>query len=85
MPRPLTSWKQIADYLGKSIRTVQRWERELGLPVRRPDAKRDRVVFVLPEELDAWMRAMPLAAAPAAPQSDGDAGPPRTRGQASHG
>ncbi len=72
MERMLTSWKDIADYLGKSIRTVQRWERELGLPVRRPAAKQNGVVIALPEELDAWIHAMPTAALaqaqPAAPQ-----------------
>jgi hypothetical protein len=31
-----TSWKEIAAYLGKSVRTVQRWESEFRLPVRRP-------------------------------------------------
>ena len=31
----LDSWKEIAAYLGRGIRTVQRWEREEGLPVHR--------------------------------------------------
>lgn len=62
MDRMLTSWKDIADYLGKSIRTVQRWERELGLPVRRPAVKQRGVVIALPEELDGWIHAMPTAA-----------------------
>ena len=29
----LTSWKEIAAYLGKGVRTVQRWELLHGLPV----------------------------------------------------
>ena len=33
----LSSWKDIAKYMGKGVRTVQRWERHLGLPVRRPN------------------------------------------------
>ena len=33
----LDSWKEIASYLGRGIRTVQRWEREEGLPVHRLD------------------------------------------------
>jgi hypothetical protein len=51
----LNSWKEIAGYLGKSPRTVQRWERELGLPIRRiltPDG--GAIVFALPTELEAW-------------------------------
>ena len=31
----LDSWKEIAAYLRKGLRTVQRWERTEGLPVRR--------------------------------------------------
>ncbi len=30
----LNSWKEIACYLGRGVRTVQRYERDLGLPVR---------------------------------------------------
>jgi hypothetical protein len=54
--RPLTSWKEIASYLDKGVRTVQRWERELGLPVRRPSTCDKHVVVGLPEELDQWTR-----------------------------
>ncbi len=32
----LNSWKQIAEYVGRGVRTVQRWEHKLGLRVRRP-------------------------------------------------
>src|SRR6201986_4373858 len=42
-PRPLTSWKEIAHYLGVNVRTAQKWERERGLPVRRSDGARSRV------------------------------------------
>jgi hypothetical protein len=28
----LNSWKEIAAYLNRGIRTVQRWEAELGMP-----------------------------------------------------
>src|SRR5262249_18310689 len=50
----LNSWKEIAQYLGRGIRTVQRWERKLGLPVRRPRGKKRSAVIALPAELDAW-------------------------------
>ncbi|HET8667754.1 MAG TPA: hypothetical protein VFM10_07215, partial [Terriglobales bacterium] len=52
----LTSWKEIASYLGKGVRTVQRWERELGLPVRRPKPKEKQIVLAFPGELDRWVR-----------------------------
>ena len=32
----LSGWQEIADYLDKSIRTVQRWARRKGLPVAHP-------------------------------------------------
>jgi hypothetical protein len=57
----LSSWKEIAEFLGKGVRTAQRWERELGLPVRRPPGKDSRVVFALREELTAWVKAQPYA------------------------
>jgi len=52
----LTSWKEIAAHLGKGVRTVQRWERELGLPVRRPKPKHKQIVLAFPDELNAWLR-----------------------------
>jgi Tol biopolymer transport system component len=53
-PRRLDSWKEIASFLGRGIRTVQRWEREEGLPVHRlPHAQRGSV-FATDEELSAW-------------------------------
>jgi hypothetical protein len=55
-PAVLLGWKQIARYLGKSVRTVQRWEHELGLPVRKIDTqtKSDVVAFVT--EIEVWVR-----------------------------
>ncbi len=53
----LTSWKEIAAHLGKGVRTVQRWEQELGLPVRRP-AKSRHIVVALAPELDHWIEQL---------------------------
>ena len=50
----LESWKEIAAYLKKGVRTVQRWERTDGLPVRRLGQERTGVVFAYKAELDAW-------------------------------
>lgn len=55
MSHVLTSWKEIAAYIGKSVRTVQRWEAELGLPIRRPNPGDRNVVAALPQELDSWV------------------------------
>lgn len=53
----LETWGEIAAYLGREIRTVQRWEKTMGLPVRRlvggPEKSR---VFAFKHELDVWWR-----------------------------
>ena len=51
----LDTWKQIAEYLKKDVRTVKRWEAERGLPVHRlPGAKRSSV-YAWPSEIDRWL------------------------------
>jgi hypothetical protein len=52
----LSSWKDIAQYTGKGVRTVQRWERELGLPVRRPRGQAQKSAIISYRcDIDAWM------------------------------
>src|SRR5215467_5643808 len=53
----LNSWKEIAAYTGRGIRTIQRWERELGFPVRRPREKNRSAVVAIKSEIDRWFRA----------------------------
>lgn len=55
----LNSWKEIAIYVGRGVRTVQRWERDLGLPVHRPRGKQRSAVLAIPEELDYWIHNTP--------------------------
>src|SRR5512147_88230 len=50
-----TSWKEIASYLGKGVRTVQRWEAQFGLPVQRPNARAKGIVRASRDELDRWI------------------------------
>src|SRR5215467_15698581 len=66
MPEVLGSWKEIAAYLKKGVRTVQRWEAELGLPVHRPARASKGVVIAYPSELDHWCkrRLLHLEASP---------------------
>ena len=56
----LKSWKEIARHLGCSVRTVQRWEGDFNLPVRRPHGKGRGSVIVVSSELDSWVRSCPL-------------------------
>jgi hypothetical protein len=53
-PKILSGWKDIANYLGKGVRTVQRYERELGLPIRRPAGKLSSVIATKPE-IETWV------------------------------
>ncbi len=48
------SWKEIANFLGRSVRTVQRWEATEKLPVRRHVHERGGTVFAYKDELSEW-------------------------------
>ncbi len=50
----LQSWKEIAAYLKRDIRTVIRWEKSEGLPVRRLRHRLRSSVFAYPAEIEAW-------------------------------
>jgi len=66
----LDSWKEIATYLGRGVRTVQRWEREEGLPVHRLAHQKRGNVYARREELAAWWesRRRTLATQPETPE-----------------
>src|SRR5579864_5440523 len=51
----LDSWKEIADYLKRDVRTAIRWEKERGLPVHRVPGGKRQAVFAHQQEIDAWM------------------------------
>jgi Tol biopolymer transport system component len=53
----LESWKEIAGYLGKGVRTVVRWEKSESLPVHRHRHERRPSVFAYRSELDAWWQS----------------------------
>jgi TolB-like protein/Tfp pilus assembly protein PilF len=53
----LDSWKEIAAYLGREVRTVQGWEKSEGLPVHRHQHARQGTVYAFKSELDAWRGA----------------------------
>jgi len=59
----LDGWKEIAAYLAKSVRTVQRWEKELGLPIHRVGSGHGESVHALVEELDRWRQTPPARTA----------------------
>jgi hypothetical protein len=51
----LESWKEIASYLNREVRTVQRWERERGLPVSRVPGSQRGGVYASRRDLDEWL------------------------------
>ncbi len=51
----LDTWKALAQYLGRSSRTVQRWHAEYGLPVRHLGGDSGSV-FAYANELDEWLK-----------------------------
>jgi Tol biopolymer transport system component len=57
----LDSWKEIARYLNRDVRTVQRWEETDGLPIyrRAEGRKKGSPVYAFASEIDAWLRKNP--------------------------
>lgn len=50
----LNSWKEIGNFLGVTVRTVQRWERAEALPVHRHSPGPKAHVWAYEDELLAW-------------------------------
>jgi tetratricopeptide (TPR) repeat protein len=53
-PNRLESWKEIAAYLKRGVSTVQRWEKQEGLPVHRLQHDKGSSVYAYKAEVDAW-------------------------------
>ncbi len=53
----LDSWKEIAAYLRRSVRTVRRWEAREGLPIHRQMHRSLASVYAFRSEIDAWQEA----------------------------
>ena len=51
----LDSWKEIATYLERTVVTVERWEKEEGLPVHRHVHNKQATVYASRSEIDAWL------------------------------
>jgi len=56
VPDRLNSWKEIARYLEREVRTVQLWEKFEGLPVHRHFHSRQGSVFAFRSEIECWRR-----------------------------
>lgn len=74
MSKMLSSWKEIAHFFGKGVRTVQRWEKTLDLPIHRPPGAPSNVVLARTSDLEEWMHRGPVvrAVAEEAPEMGSD-------------
>lgn len=87
MPEPvgrrLNSWKEIAVYVQRDVRTLARWEKERGMPVRRVPGERGQV-FAYSDEIDRWLTRSEAGQGDEAPPAEprgpesAAASPPRT-------
>src|SRR4051794_3174185 len=69
----LDSWKEIAAYLRRDVRTVQRWEKKEGLPVYRHLHDKLGSIYAYRNELTEWFNARQQLSAGAAARPDGQA------------
>ncbi len=53
----LDSWKEIALFLDRNVRTAQRWEKREGLPVHRHIHQKASTVYSSKQEVDAWLKS----------------------------
>ncbi len=66
----LDSWKEIAAFLRRDVRTVQRWEKKEGLPIHRHQHDKLGSVYAYRPELSAWFDGRLQASAPPAGKTD---------------
>ena len=59
----LDSWKEIAAFLRRDVRTVQRWEKKEGLPVYRHQHEKLGSVYAFRPELAEWLNTRQPASA----------------------
>ena len=65
----LDSWKEIAEYLKRDVRTVIRWEKEKRLPIHRVPGGLRQAVFAYTSEIDAWLEQGERGVTPSAQQA----------------
>ena len=59
----LMSWKEIAFYIGRGTRTLQRWQREYAFPVRKTHPGAKSTVLAVQGEIDDWVKSRQLDSA----------------------
>jgi tetratricopeptide (TPR) repeat protein len=81
-PDRLDSWKEIASYLKREVRTVQLWEKREGMPVHRHFHRKLGTVFAFRSEIEEWSkhvsRGVSAGDAEDRPRAEGSAAPLRS-------
>jgi hypothetical protein len=62
--RILNGWKEVAAYLGRGVRTVQRWEELYKMPVHRIAGTDRSAVTAFSSEIDNWLRQASVVGQP---------------------
>jgi len=65
----LESWKEIASFLNRDIRTVQRWEKVEGLPIHRHVHDKLGSVYAYRAELERWKQGRRASLPPEAAET----------------
>lgn len=60
----LYSWKEIAAYMCRGVRTLQRYEKQLGFPVHRLAGRKTGSIVAFVDEIETWIRCTPLNLSP---------------------
>src|SRR4051794_39904854 len=68
----LDSWKEIASFLRRDVRTVQRWEKKEALPVRRHQHDKLGSVYAYRKELNEWFTIRQQSGAASDPPRESD-------------
>jgi TolB-like protein/Flp pilus assembly protein TadD len=75
----LDSWKEIAAYLKREVRTLHRWEAQEGLPIRRHLHMERGSVYAYKSELDSWLNHRRTMLEPPTPTAETRGRPDRLR------
>jgi hypothetical protein len=57
--RVLHSWKEISSYVGRGVRTIQRYEVDLSFPIHRLSGSARSAVLAFSDEIDYWLASSP--------------------------
>lgn len=68
----LDSWKEIASFLRRDVRTVQRWEKKEALPVHRHQHDKLGSVYAYRNELNDWFTTRQQSGAASEPSRQSD-------------